>query len=395
MKLVFKDSKKDYIIANGTTLGGDNGIGMALSLGLVLDKSFKHGPLELLMTVEEEIGLVGALNLGPNLLKGTSLLNVDTSTFGQVTISCAGGKSFHSDVSIQHETEALPTIDILIRGGFGGHSGKDINKNRANAVKLLGRIFRKLQLNEISFRIKSVLSGDKRNALAREGDATIGINITELGKIRKLLEELEKEIHDEYKETDPNIKLSIANQRVESTFLTRKLEKDLILMLNLSPHGVIKMSGEIPGLVETSINFASVISDEKKIRFLYSIRSAIDASKNEVFDRVVLLSNLVSGEIEVVSDYPGWKPNLNSPLNKIAKDTFNKLFNEDPNIVATHSGLEPGVIASKYPQLENLMISFGAHVDWNHSIEEQLKIDTVPKAYQWLIEIIKSLNERQ
>ena len=381
----------DWIKAEGTTLGADNGIGAAAALAIATDNNFDHGEIELLFTVDEETGLTGANNLEPNFIKGKYLLNLDSEEDGVFYIGCAGGMDTVGTFKIDFELvddEWSPYI-IFISGLKGGHSGINIGDKRANAIKLIGLLLNKLK--SVDYYLGALTGGSKRNAIARESEAIIFIKKEFEPVIREYINEFALESALEFKSTDGEIKVSFEkydkdiNGKVFSKDFTNKI---INVILGL-PHGVIAMSQEIAGLVETSTNLATVVMENDEIKIGTSQRSSIESAKRNIAASVKAVFDLANANVAVGDGYPGWQPNLDSKILKLSRKVYKEMFGKDPELKAIHAGLECGILGDKYPGIE--MVSFGPTIVGAHSPDERVKIHDVEKFYRLLKGILAEI----
>lgn len=380
----------DWIKADGTTLGADNGIGSAAALAIAQDKSAVHGPLELLFTVDEETGLTGANNLQPGFIEGKTLLNLDSEEDGTFYVGCAGGQDSAGIFEIQFEDirNGFKPYNLLIGGLKGGHSGMNIPDGRANAIKILGRLL--LKLEKFDHQIALITGGSKRNAIPREAEAVVLINPDSLKGIEKFIDEFIKEILAEYKTNDGGLKISLfpLETPVEKAY-SKKFVRTITDVINAMPHGVIAFSPDIEGLVETSTNLATITLKGKKLVIGTSQRSSIETAKNAIANSVKAVFDLAGAATEVGDGYPGWKPDMNSKVLALSKSVYQKLFGEIPEIKAVHAGLECGILGDKYPGLD--MISLGPIIEGAHSPDERVNIPNVAKFYGLLKGILAEL----
>lgn len=390
LNLIFSRESKDWVIANGTTLGADDGMGMSVSLAIASDKSIAHGPLELLFTVEEETGLVGAQKLEPGFVTGTILINIDTGSEGQITVGCAGGLRFETIISkpLIPRTGNYDSYEIQIKGLVGGHSGKDINSGRANSLKLLGRLLKRLQEN-FRFEMNSLSAGSSANAIPRESSVVVSFDPNLESRVRNILKEFTDEVKSEYKLTEPNMFTTMDKLTNPVPNIIRPdIVSKVINLIQVAPHGVVEMSREIPELVETSVNFASVSSQSENILFVWSIRSSVDSAKENFATTLKAITELTGGNFKVLSNYAGWRPNFNSELLSVSKKIYQKLFGKEPVVKAIHAGLEPGIIGKIYPQLAANMIAIGPNIVDNHSPQERVQVSSVQKLYPFVKSLI-------
>jgi dipeptidase D len=369
----------DKILAKGTTLGADNGIGLATSLAIMEDKDLKLGAIEALFTVDEETGLTGAFALGKDMLTGKMLFNLDSEDWGVLTVGCAGGGNSDITLPIKKEKASCKGLKINISGLRGGHSGVDIHEQRANAVKILTRILFKAS-EKYDIKISSISGGDKHNAIPREANAEIIVDESKKNDLEKMIKEEEKQILFEIKPIDPGFKLKILDSESQNKFLN---------LLNGLPHGVFKMSYDIEGLVQTSTNLAKVTTDENSANVLLSSRSSIMSELEYLRDQIRAIAKLTGAKVEEEEPYPGWKPDMDSEILKISKKVYKDKYGEDPKVEAIHAGLECGIIGEKYPGMEK--ISIGPTIKYPHSPEEQVHISTVEKFYDYLLDILREI----
>ena len=379
----------EWLRAEGTTLGADNGIGVAAALAVITSDEIEHGPVECLFTVDEETGLTGANALKKGFFSGNILLNLDSEDEGEIFIGCAGGtgttatftyKSVPSPASYQY-------FRITVSGLNGGHSGCDIHLGLGNANKILARFLYELQ-QKFTFCLAEFQGGNKHNAIAREAYAVIGIASKNKEKISALLNQFVSNIENELRRVDPYIRMVLASTDVQKKCLPRILKQKLIRALLACPHGVKSMSHEVAGLVETSTNLASIkMPDSRRIVVTTSQRSSVESAKNAIADQVASVFELAGAKVKQGDGYPGWAPNPDSGILKIALDSYKRLFGKEAQIKAIHAGLECGLFLEKYPQLD--MISFGPTLQKVHSPDERLEIKTVGMWWEHLLDILK------
>jgi len=380
----------DKLKADGTTLGADNGIGVAIALAILEDKNLKHGPIEALFTVDEETGLTGAFALEPGFLKGRVMLNLDSEDFGVITVGCAGGGDTIITLPVKkHKVEGdMAFLVIRISGLKGGHSGVDIHEQRGNAIKLLSRILWKVK-QKCSLLLLDVTGGDKHNAIPREATALVAVKKGDVEELKKTVESEGKDILEEIKPIDPGFKAEVKKADSKNEALDKKSTEDLINLLYALPHGVLAMSFDIPGLVETSTNLAKVRVEGEKASIAMSSRSSIKSALQATRGRIHAIASLAEAEVEEGSPYPGWKPNMNSKLLALAREIFKNMFNEEAKVEAIHAGLETGIIGEKFPGMD--MISIGPTIKHPHSPDEYVEISTVEKFYKYVLKILESL----
>jgi len=382
----------EWLKAKGTTLGADDGIGVAIQLALLEANDIEHGPMECLFTVDEETGLTGAFNLEAGFMKGKMLLNLDSEDEGEFFIGCAGGKDTQAILDLEWE-EKMPkdfmAYNIYVKGLQGGHSGDDINKGRGNAVKLLNRILWNAYQNFDLF-IAEMDAGNLRNAIAREGSAHIIIPKENKKAFEKYLQEMDKTYKEELRITDPGVMVTFEEAKMPKKILNELLQIDLMNALYVCPHGVLAMSQDIPDFVETSTNLASVKFKDGKIYISTSQRSSVESKKQDAVDMVSATFYTIGvEEVKIGDGYPGWAPNPNSEVLKVLTQAYRNLFKKEPEAKAIHAGLECGLFSEKYPGLD--MVSYGPTLRGVHSPEEKLKIDTVQQVWDLTVEFLKIL----
>ena len=380
----------DWVKARGTTLGGDNGIGMAMMLAVLTSDELQHPAIECLFTVDEETGLTGAFALENNFLKGEVLINLDSEDDGVIFIGCAGG--IDTTATLPYTEEPVPAdyfaFKVSVKGLKGGHSGDDINKGLGNANKILNRYLWTVN-KQTDLRLHSFDGGNLRNAIPREANALVSVPYSEKENVRVLLNQFIAEIELELSETEPTIQITLESEQLPTTAVDKKTSDALLNALYACPHGVIAMSRDMPGLVETSTNLASIkMKPGNNILITTSQRSSIESSKYDIANQVEAAVTLAGATATHGDGYPGWKPNLKSDVLTIAQTAYKTLFTEAPGIRAIHAGLECGLFLEKYPHLD--MISIGPQMYGVHSPDERLSISSTQKCWKWLVEILKN-----
>ncbi len=380
----------DILSADSTTLGADNGIGLAISLAIFEDKKLKHGPLEALFTIDEETGLSGAFAMSSDMLTGKILLNLDSEDFGVITVGCAGGGDTKISLPVKTQTinDDFELLTVKVSGLRGGHSGVDIHEQRGNAVKLLTRMLWKA-MDTYKFQLSEIKGGDKHNAIPREAYAVIAIDKSSKDKFISDLNSEGKDILAEIKPIDPNFKVDFEESKNIKTTLTNGSQEQLLNLLHGLPHGVDRMSYDIPGLVETSTNLATVTINEKNALIGLSTRSSIKSALQDFRDRIRSIAELSGAKVEEEASYPGWKPKLDSKILDLSKKIFKDLFGKDPKVEAIHAGLECGIIGEKFPGMD--MVSIGPTIKYPHSPEEQVHVKTVEKCYKFVVKILENI----
>ncbi len=380
----------DIVKADGTTLGADNGIGVSMALSLIDDKKAKHGPLELLFTVDEERGLKGANSLSRDFVTGKKLINLDTEEEGAIYIGCAGGTDTVLTLNISREDSKGKCYQIKVSGLRGGHSGADIHEERGNANQILARVLKTLSDKGIEYQIASLQGGSKRNAIPREAFAAIFMDAHSLPAVSKIIKTLNSTMKFELRNVDEGVTIKIKDlQKAELKPFSEKSKKKVLNLLFSIPHGVISYDREIAGLVETSTNFAIIETEEKKLNIITSQRSNITSRMEWAVERVRILGELAGAKATSSGTYHGWTPNLKSELLLQAKKSYKKLSGKEPMAKAIHAGLECGLFGEKFPGLD--MISLGPTVKNAHSPDEYVSISSVDRTYKFLKEILLDL----
>ena len=379
----------DYLMAKGTTLGSDNGIGVAAMLALMESDDVAHGPLELLFTVDEETGLTGAGGLDGSMLQGRRLLNLDSEEEGTVTVGCAGGGD--DSLTLPLETEAVPDGSVALRlrvhGMRGGHSGIDIHLQRANAVKVLGRIVHAAAATPL--RLAAFRGGNKHNAIPREADAVVVVPADDRDTVAGALDEEFAAAKAEHRTTDPDMSLSVEDADVPDRAWTPDTTHTAFALIEALPHGVIMMSPDIPGLVETSTNLATVVMEDDAMVIGTSSRSSVASALTALRRRIRATGVLAGAEVEAHGGYPGWEPDLDSALLATFKEVHARVVGSEPEVMAIHAGLECGIIGEKVPGMD--MISFGPTIENPHSPDERVHIASVERFHDLLTTLLEEL----
>ncbi len=380
----------DWVKAKGTTLGADNGIGVACALAVLEAKDVEHGPLECLFTLDEETGLTGASSLKKNWLKADILINMDSEDLGTIFIGCSGGKN--TAATFKSKLEKSPrnysTFELKVAGLKGGHSGLEIHVGRGNAVKILNRaIWSYSQDNNI--RLAEINGGNKHNAIPREAFAVVLVPKNDEKKLKKFVAKYNDTVKAEYISVEPDLMVSMEKHSTPEKLIDEKTQKHLLNALYAIPHGVIKMSNDIPGLVETSTNLAVVETKGRNINIVTSQRSPVASENVDITNMVSAVLKLAGAEITYGDGYPGWAPDIHSDILKVFKSTFTRMYGKEPEVTAIHAGLECGIIKEKYPDMD--MISFGPTMRDVHSPAEKLQISTVPEFYSQLKTVLSNI----
>ena len=385
----------EWMKANGTTLGADNGIGVATELAILADDTLEHGPIECLFTIDEETGLTGAFALKEGFMNGDILLNLDSEDEGELFIGCAGG--IDSVAEFNYYEADVPDgyffCKIEVKGLKGGHSGGDIHLGRANANKILNR-FLTLAFNKYDLYLCEIDGGNLRNAIPREAHAIIAIPEANKHDLRTDLNVFTAEVQAEYAVTDPDMELILSSEPARAKAIDADTTQRLLQTLYAVPHGVYAMSQDIPGLVETSTNLASIkMKPGNIIRIETSQRSSTASSKQDIANMVRTVFEMGGAVVTFGDGYPGWKPNTHSEILEIATASYKRLFGVDAQVKAIHAGLECGLFLDKYPSLD--MISFGPTLQGVHSPDERMLIPTVEKFWLHLTDILKHIPEKK
>ena len=374
----------EWVRADGTTLGADNGIGVAAGLALLTDPNVKHGPVEALFTMDEETGMTGAFNIGEGMIDGDILINLDSEDDAEIFVGCAGGVD--TVCTFKYNRTFAPKdfhyLKISVLNGQGGHSGGDIHLGRANANKLLCRF-----LFDVSRNHEVVLSeidgGNLRNAIPRAAHAVVGVHASKKDDIAAMFNRYVADVKDEYADIEPTLELKLETVDMPDFCVDSETSTAVIRAIYSAPHGVVSMSRDLEGLVETSTNLASVkMGADSTIVVTTSQRSSVDSRKWDIANQVEAHFLLAGATVTHGEGYPGWKPNMNSPIMKIASDAYRELYRVTPAIKAIHAGLECGLFLEKYPHLD--MVSFGPTLRDAHSPSERMHIPAVERFYEQL-----------
>lgn len=378
-----------WVKAKGTTLGADNGIGAAAALAVLEDTTLVHGPIEALFTIDEETGMTGANNLQPDILKGDILLNMDSEDEGELYVGCAGGSNANAVFTFRENAVPKGHVAYLLNltGLKGGHSGMDINTGRANANKLLFR-FLKYAVAELEARLSSVDGGSLRNAIPREAFAIITLSEDEGENLETTVKAFEALFREEYGSVEPDLAFSVEPTTMPAFVMEEIVQDDLINAIQACPNGVIRMSSDMEGLVETSLNLAVVKTEGHEVKALALLRSSVDSAKDDLESTLESLFLLAGAEVWFDGQYPGWKPNMQSAILQVMLKVYQQDFGKIPEIRAIHAGLECGILGSAYPNWD--MISFGPTIRFPHSPDEKVNIESVEKFWNFLVATLKN-----
>lgn len=379
----------DWVKARGTTLGADNGIGVAAIMAILASDDIEHPPLEALFTIDEETGMTGAIGLEPEFLSGKILLNLDTEDDRELTIGCAGGidvsaKGSYSEISNPFDVARTLTV----KGLKGGHSGMDIHLGLGNANKILTRILFEIG-KKVNFGIAEIKSGGLRNAIPREGTSIITFRSGDILSVEDIIAVLNAQLKSEYKTTDPDLTIEFKETDNPSSVIEDNFRKNILRSLYSCPNGIYRMSPDIPGLVQTSNNLASISISKGKFAVNCLTRSAVESEKYDLTNAIVSAFELSGAEVTCTGGYPGWEPKPDSTITKTMSVIYREMFNEEPHVNACHAGLECGIIGKHYPEME--MISFGPNIRGAHSPDEKVQISSVKKFWDFLLETLRRI----
>lgn len=378
----------DWVRADGTTLGADNGIGVASIMALLSSNDIPHPPIEALFTIDEETGMTGAMGLKGGLLDGEILLNLDTEDDDELTIGCAGGidvtATGHYNQTSSDDTRTW--YKLTLRGLTGGHSGMDIHRGRGNANKLMNRVLDSIN-EDVDLQIAKIDGGGLRNAIPRESYAVIGVHNVEA--LEAHVKDWNTTLRSEYHSTDPNIVLELTSTERPSKAITNEFAKHFISAVAACPAGIWRMSPEIDGLVQTSNNLARVLVEDGHYTVQCLTRSSVDSEKMDEARAIKGLFELIGGHVEFGGSYPGWTPRPDADIVSVMSDLYKEMFNEDAHVMACHAGLECGILGTNYPDME--MISFGPNIRGAHSPDECVQISSVQKYWGLLLETLKRI----
>jgi len=380
----------EWVKANGTTLGSDNGIGVAAAMAVLTSKDIVHGPLEALFTVDEETGMTGAFGLKKGLLRGDILLNLDSEDEGELYVGCAGG----IDVSVKKEyaeeesPEGMTAFKIAAKGLRGGHSGVDIALGRANSNKIMFRFLMQAE-SDFGIRLAEAAGGDLRNAIPREAYSIILVPEIKASEFNKFVKGYEKMYKTEFTDTEPGLSFRAEKVSLPARVLNQGDQYRIIRALFACPNGVQRMSQAMKGLVETSNNLAIVKCAAGKFEAHNLTRSSVDSAKEATAWKIAAVFNLIGADVKLSGSYPGWKPDMNSPILKTMSEVYRKKYGKTPEIKAIHAGLECGIIGGVYKNLD--MISFGPTIRYPHSPDEKVLIPTVKKFFDFLCETLNQI----
>ncbi|WP_226568370.1 beta-Ala-His dipeptidase [Mangrovibacter yixingensis] len=380
----------EWVKARGTTLGADNGIGMASALAVLADDSVEHGPLEVLLTMTEEAGMDGAFGLQSGWLQADILINTDSEEEGEIYMGCAGGIDFITTLPLSRE--AIPAgyqaFNLVLKGLKGGHSGGEIHVGLGNANKLLAR-FLSDNARSLGLRLVEFSGGTLRNAIPREAFSVVAVAEGQVAALKQQVESYLATLKNELAAVEKNITVLLEPVTTTQTALTRESQDKFIGLLNATPNGVIRNSDAVKGVVETSLNVGVVTMEQDKAEIICLIRSLIDSGKDYVVSMLTSLGELAGADVVAKGSYPGWQPDANSPVMHLVRETYQRLFDKTPNIMVIHAGLECGLFKKPYPDMD--MVSIGPTITGPHSPDEQVHIESVGQYWILLTELLKSI----
>ncbi|MFZ4835036.1 beta-Ala-His dipeptidase [Rouxiella sp. Mn2063] len=382
-----------WVKARGTTLGSDNGIGMASALAVLADNSVEHGPLEVLLTMTEEAGMDGAFGLQPNWLQADILINTDSETEGEIYMGCAGGVDFITTLPLQRDAIAAGAslFKLTLKGLKGGHSGAEIHLGLGNANKLLARFLCE-HADTLGLQLLDFTGGTLRNAIPREASAILAVAANQQNALQAAVNEFLATLKFELAAVEKNITLLLESTESNAKALSQDSQNRFLALLNATPNGVIRMSDDVKGVVETSLNLGVVSLTEKEAEIVCLIRSLIDSGKDYVVSMLTSVGQLAGAKTSPKGGYPGWKPDAASPVMALVRELYQDLFNKTPNIMVIHAGLECGLFKKPYPDMD--MVSIGPTITGPHSPDEQVHIESVALYWKLLIELLKAIPEK-
>ncbi len=375
----------DVVYAKGTTLGGDDGAAVAMMLAVLDDDTLPHPSIEAVFTADEEVGLLGAAALDASVLDGRRLINLDSEAEGVFTVSCAGGARANCRIPVARETFAGAALRLTVDGLLGGHSGAEIDKGRANASKLLGRVLYTLR-EKSDFRLCTVRGGMADNAIPVMSEAVI---VGDADAARAVAEEMERVLRDEYRATDPNVCVRVSACETELLPMSAGSTADVVTFLLCAPNGIFAMSAEIAGLVQTSLNLGILDTEADAVKASFSVRSSVDTQKRMLLDTLRCLTERLSGDMGTTGEYPGWAYRADSPLRELMVRVFTEQYGYAPKIEAIHAGLECGLFAGKLPGLD--CVSIGPDMEAIHTPGEKLHIASTQRTWKLLTETLRQM----
>ena len=384
----------DWVKAKGTTLGSDNGIGMSSALAVLGSKDIKHGPLEVLLTIDEEAGMTGAFGLEAGYLDAEILINTDSEQEGEIYMGCAGGVDAQISIpmSWQAPEQSNASFSLTMSGLKGGHSGVNIHLGRGNANKLLARFLFKYS-DELALELVSFSGGSLRNAIPREANVQLMLPAENVEALKQAIESFQALVREELAVADPSMLLTLAAIDAPTKVMGEEAQNTLIDLLHACPNGVMRMSDEVEGVTETSLNIGVISTEDESVEILCLIRSLIDSGREEVTGMLTALSNLSGASIDLSGAYPGWKPDTSSSVMAIVRDTYNDIYKKDPTVMVIHAGLECGLFKEPYPHMD--MVSIGPTIRYPHSPDEMVNITTVGQYWELLLAVLERIPAKE
>lgn len=384
----------DWVRAKGTTLGADNGLGVATIMAILESKEIEHPAIEALFTIDEETGMTGAMGLKPNVLEGDILLNLDTEEDDEIGIGCAGGVDITATRSYKEEAvpEASKAYKIVVKGLQGGHSGMDIIKGLGNANKLMNRLLFG-GFENFGMRIASINGGGLRNAIPRESQAVVTVDEVQKEDFLKASGKIVEAIKEEFKSLEPRMKIEILETELPEKVMEVGAQELFLKAVYAAHNGVYRMSPEIEDLVESSNNIARIEVQNGKIEILCLTRSSVESSKKDLANSLRSSFELAGFEVKLSGEYPGWAPNMESPILKVLDELYQKMNNKKADVAACHAGLECGILGKNYPEMD--MISFGPTIRGAHSPDERASISSAQKYWKFVLEVLKNIPEKK
>lgn len=390
MQIIKSPEGKTIVKAEGTTLGADNGIGVALALAAATDPAAKHGPLEILCTIDEEAGMTGAKAVEPSFFKGRTMLNLDSEEDDALYIGCAGGTDSTLSWTLPRTAPAAgdQAFTLRITGLKGGHSGCDIHLNRGSAIALLGQVLR--EVNEPGLRFATISGGSKRNALPREASAVIGMPSAAVARLKKIAEAAQSEA---IANGEKECRITIEEHRLENHTLSASDTRRILSALLALPHGVLAVVPEIAGLVQSSNGTTTIVSTESGSNLRIDIgclsRSSSESDMRTMLRKIAAAAELAGADVVRANEYPGWSPNVNSPALKTCRQVYEQVFGHAPKVLSIHAGLECGIIGGRVEGMD--MISFGPNIRGAHSPDEQVEVESVARMYRYLLAVLERM----
>ena len=383
----------DWVKARGTTLGADNGIGVATIMAILESKDIEHPAIEALFTIDEETGMTGAMGLKGGLLDGEILLNLDTEEDDEIGVGCAGGVDITATRSFKMERtpEMMSGYTITVKGLQGGHSGMDIHKGLGNANKIMNRLLFD-GFENFGLRISEIDGGGLRNAIPRESRANVAVETVHEDVFLMEMSDLAQAIKKELKTMEPDLQIMVSKSETPETVMDLGVQEGLTKALYAAVNGVYRMSADIPDLVETSNNIARVMVENGNLKIMCLTRSSVESSKTDLANALRATFELIGCDVELSGDYPGWTPNMESPILKVMTALYEKINGEKPHVAACHAGLECGILGQNYPGMD--MISFGPNIKGAHSPDERVQISSVQKYWKFVLEILKNIPKK-